>query len=352
VPSIPRSRIARLAAAAGLVALTASSLAIGSASAQRSLDDIKSRMNEIQADLNALQSSIEDLRTQEDELLQDLSSIELRQRELTSKKVKLQGRVVRAANVLYKAGQTDMLELLMTAESLTELTTRAEVLSEISQRDNAAVIEFTRTQEELDRLTAELSAKKDRLAETRARLADETDRLQAAFADASDDYDDLLAEIRARQAAERAAAQAPAPPIASAPVLPRPKGDMTCPVAGPHSFVDSWGAPRSGGRRHEGTDIMANYGTPVVAIVSGTITFAGYGGSAGNWQILSGSDGNSYWYMHNQRNIVTGGHVSVGQQIAEVGDTGNATGIPHLHFEYHPGGGGPVNPYPLLVGIC
>jgi murein DD-endopeptidase MepM/ murein hydrolase activator NlpD len=316
-------------------------------------------MSELQAELNAAQAKIEDLRSEEDQLLQDLAAIESRQEELAARNARLEGRVIRVANVMYKAGQTDMLEILMTARSLSELTARAEILSEISRRDNAAIIEYTRTSEELDRVAASLSAKKKMLADTRARLADESERLQAVFKDVSHEYDELLADIRARQAAQRraaaaaaAAAQAPAPSSPALASLPRPSGDMTCPVAGPHSFVDSWGDPRSGGRTHEGTDIMAGYGTPVVAIVSGTITFAGYGGSAGNWQILSGDDGNAYWYMHNRRNIVTGGHVTVGQQIAEVGDTGNATGIPHLHFEYHPGGGGPVNPYPLLVGIC
>ncbi len=341
--------------AACLLALTATSLLTGSAVAQRSLDDLKARMNQIQADLNAAQAEIEKLRSEEDRLLQDLTNIKARRQVLTAHKARLQARAVRVATVLYKAGDTDMLEILMTAKSISELTARAEVLSEISKRDNAAIIQYTRTQEELDRLAAELSAKEEMLSETRARLAEESDRLQADFANVSDEYDELLAEIRARQAAEREAAraaQAPAPSSSSLASLPRPSGDMTCPVAGPHSFVDSWGAPRSGGRTHEGTDIMATYGTPVVAIVSGTITFAGYGGSAGNWQVLSGDDGSAYWYMHNQRNIVTGGHVRVGQQIAEVGDTGNATGIPHLHFEYHPGGGGAVNPYPLLVGIC
>ncbi|MGH2807891.1 MAG: M23 family metallopeptidase, partial [Actinomycetota bacterium] len=182
------------------------------------------------------------------------------------------------------------------------------------------------------------------------------DRLVAA----QDDYEELkkrLAAQAAREAAREAAAASAAPsaPSVSAPSAPIvvPSGNMTCPVAGPNSFIDSWGYPRSGGRTHEGTDIMAAEGTPVVAITNGTITYSGYGSSAGNWLVLSGRDGHGYWYMHNRENLVTGGSVQVGQQIATVGNTGNASGgAPHVHFEYHPGGGGPVNPYSLLRGLC
>ncbi|MDQ3752829.1 MAG: M23 family metallopeptidase, partial [Actinomycetota bacterium] len=116
-------------------------------------------------------------------------------------------------------------------------------------------------------------------------------------------------------------------------------------------FVDSWGAPRDG-HTHVGVDLLADYGTPVVAIVAGTVTYAGYDGSGGNMIFLSGEDGNDYWYMHNQANLVTAGRVERGEQIATVGDTGNAVGIPHVHFEYHPGGGAPVNPYPVVAPIC
>ena len=68
---------------------------------------------------------------------------------------------------------------------------------------------------------------------------------------------------------------------------------------------------------------------------------------------LSGTDGNSYYYMHNQENFVgEGARVQVGEQIATLGDTGNAAGTPHLHFEFHPGGGSAINPYPLVNSLC
>lgn len=97
---------------------------------------------------------------------------------------------------------------------------------------------------------------------------------------------------------------------------------------------------------------MGSYGTPLVAITDGTITYAAYDGSGGNMIFMTGDDGHAYWYMHNQTNLVTSGRVSAGQQIATLGDTGNAAGTPHLHFEYHPNGGAPVNPYPLVASIC
>ncbi len=126
-----------------------------------------------------------------------------------------------------------------------------------------------------------------------------------------------------------------------------------CPLGQPRSFTDTWGAPRSGGRAHRGTDMLAPYGTPVYAIVDGTWSIQSPGPSAGLWAILRGSDGNQYWYMHLQSHTVANGaRVSAGQQTGTNGDTGNARGTPHVHFELHPGGGGAVNPYPLLRSVC
>jgi peptidoglycan LD-endopeptidase LytH len=344
---------ARLLVAAALLAASAVTVVTGRASGQESLDDLKARMSEIQADLDAATQKIEDLRTKEDLIRQRLGRIDQRMTDLRHDEARLEKRVVRAAKNLYMTGGASMLEALLTADSFSELTTRAEVLSRVSERDTQAFVEYARTKDELDDLTAELSDNQDELASTRSALSEEAAGLQDRFEAVSAEYQDLKDKLAA-QAAREAAASVAQPQVApaAAPVQVPATNGMACPVAGAVSFIDSWGYPRSGGRSHEGVDMMAAYGTPVVAITGGSITYAGYGGSAGNWIILSGDDGNGYWYMHNQSNLVSSGHVQAGQQIATVGDTGNAAGTPHLHFEYHPGGGGPVNPYPLVASIC
>ncbi len=121
------------------------------------------------------------------------------------------------------------------------------------------------------------------------------------------------------------------------------------PVAGPHSFSNDWGAPRSVGRTHKGCDIMANYGVPCVAVTGGYVSQYSQG-NAGNYVGLSGDDGTLYYYMHLQ-SYGKSGRVEAGDVVGYVGDTGNAKGCPHCHFEVHPGHGGPVNPYPLLVAL-
>ncbi len=126
----------------------------------------------------------------------------------------------------------------------------------------------------------------------------------------------------------------------------------TCPVNGPHSFIDSWGFARSGGRRHPGVDMLANIGVELVAPVSGRVEHSN-NSIGGRSYRLFGDDGN-YFYGTHLSAFGKDGQVSAGEVIGYIGDDGNAAGIPHLHFEIHPGGRGKpaVNPYLDVAAVC
>ncbi|MEZ5323107.1 MAG: peptidoglycan DD-metalloendopeptidase family protein [Microthrixaceae bacterium] len=131
---------------------------------------------------------------------------------------------------------------------------------------------------------------------------------------------------------------------------------FTFPVVGPVNFINSWGYARMPGTGqshwHEGTDIMAPSGRELVAVEDGTLFKVGTAGLGGMRVWLHGASGTDYYYAHLSAfgpGVVDGLAVTVGQVVGFVGSTGNAAGgASHVHFEIHPGGGRPINPFPLL----
>lgn len=128
------------------------------------------------------------------------------------------------------------------------------------------------------------------------------------------------------------------------------------PVAGANSYSDDFGAPRHQGR-HEGVDIMADRGTPLLAVADASVVRlsraeTGLGGIS-LW--LERADGTQYYYAHMTTitpGLDVGSRIGVGQVVGSVGNTGDARyGAPHLHFEVHPGGGAATDPYPHLVAV-
>ena len=121
------------------------------------------------------------------------------------------------------------------------------------------------------------------------------------------------------------------------------------PVQGPCAFIDTYGAPRGDGRKHEGVDIIARSGLYVYAAQDGVLTkkyLDAPRSLAGNGWRLTAADGTYFFYGHMSAfgdGLSVGSTVVAGQIIGYVGATGNA-GTPHVHFEIHPGGGSSINP--------
>ena len=223
-------------------------------------------------------------------------------------------------------------------ERLTEISRAAEE-ARVKQRD------ATRRSIQLAAKARKAASRVEQLLARQRRLLADTDSQLRA-----------LIEAEARRARELAAmaAQAAAATPGGGPVYSWPSGRYACPVGAVHSFVDTWGAPRSGGRRHQGTDVFAPYGSPAYAVTDGVVDKWGNGGLGGITLWIKSDTGDRYYYAHNSVNLVpVGTRVRAGDIVARVGNTGNAlTTPPHIHFEAHPGGGAAQNPYPFLKALC
>ncbi len=138
-----------------------------------------------------------------------------------------------------------------------------------------------------------------------------------------------------------------APAVASYPTPPT--ATHVFPVVGGATFSNDWGGPRPGGRHHQGIDLFATTGTPVVAISDGTLFKVGWN-TVGGWRFwLRDRWGNEFYHAHLSAFAPAakeGAVVKAGTVIGFVGNTGDAkTTPPHLHFEIHPGGGDPIPPF-------
>jgi murein DD-endopeptidase MepM/ murein hydrolase activator NlpD len=258
----------------------------------------------------------------------------------------------------------------------------SQYLEDVNGVDLSVVNELKIFRRELDRQTARLAEASKEQEANSAALEELAAQLYADLGAAQEVYDQLVtqqaAEEAQRKEEERLAAAAAATSTTAAtttvagasstttvagttsttappPPPPPPSGGGACPVAGAVYFTDTWGDPRSGGRTHEGVDMMAVRGTPVAAIYSGTISSLA-DNSLGGKTIWLRANGDTFYYAHldsHASGLSVGQSVTEGEIIGTVGSTGNASDLyPHLHFEYHPGGGAAVNPYPLVKGIC
>lgn len=219
-------------------------------------------------------------------------------------------------------------------------------------------------------LAASIEADEERQRQVIASLEQDEAQTAALLRDVSARESTLRAElrdIRAREEAEAARAAAATGGGGDSSRFPGASGGppiegMVCPVQGAvagRDFINDWGYPRSGGRWHQGNDLFASRGTPVIAVHNGTVVRwnppsapTALGGITVTYVTADGSE----WYNAHLATIADGvapgASVSRGQVIGTVGNTGNArTTPPHLHLGRRYAGSW-VNPWPTIGSVC
>jgi murein DD-endopeptidase MepM/ murein hydrolase activator NlpD len=237
-------------------------------------------------------------------------------------------------------------------EELVEEVTRLQVQAadERARRDDEQVAAAAAR----DRVAALEAAQTELVAEAAARH----ERQDAVLAALELDLEVVSSEVAAGQEAteQLTAAVVAAQQRALAGDTAGGGSGFLCPVAGAR-FINDWGFPRSGGRTHEGTDVFAPHGTPIVAVADATVVGVsrvdrGLGGLTVTYAV----DGYRFYNAHLAtvaEDIEVGTSVVAGQEIGTVGTSGNARGTPpHNHFGLYAPGRSAFNPYPLLAAAC
>ena len=252
---------------------------------------------------------------------------------------RIEARLAERAVTAFTTTPAFTIDLLLSSGSFTEFSDRLEFLGSVAQDDVDLALEQQTAQEDLRREREHLADLSLRQAEAAADLRDVQERIDAELGRIQGRVNALLEVYRKEQAAARAA-QAELEILGQSPDPSSPI--QVCPVAGPNSFVDSFGWPRDG-HTHQGIDLIAAAGTPVVAAHPGVVSHSS--SSSGGIQAYT-------FYAHLSGYSGASGSVGAGTVIGYVGSTGNAGSTNHLHFEYHPGGGAAINPYQMLLRVC
>ena len=325
--------------------------------AEKEKDSLASQLNSIIADMNDTKEKLEkkqdEIQKAEDELVQAKVD-ENDQYESMKKRIKF----------MYENGNSQLLEILVSSDSIGDLLNKAEYVSQISAYDRDMLIEFqdvvkdveekeaslkdeyevlSGLQDELvakqNEVQALLDSKKIQLADLEKQIGDNAATLQKLIEEAEAErikQEQQLAAQQAAQLQQQSSGGGSYTPPSTTPVVSG-SGQFTNPCPGA-VISSTFGYRDFDGAFHKGLDLAAGEGTPTYAAADGTVVIAGWSDSAGNWVVINHGNGLTTKYMHHSALCVTAGQTVVkGQQIGYVGNTGNSFGA-HLHFQVESGG--------------
>lgn len=295
------------------------------------------RMRELQRELNRLATGIATTEAEIHEAALRERALSREIQGLERRLAALRERLNERARAAYVLGPGTPFLYVFTATSAADVVNRIGYLEELNRRDGLLARKVQATEERV-------SIARDQVLRLRAKLDYARARLQA-------DRERLRRKLLASRALYAALRERKREVLWE---ISRIRPFAVCPVRGPHAISDSFGIwvhrseERGGDHVHQGVDIAAPLGTPIVA------PFDGYAVTANNRMGgLAVKVFGDFGYVYNAHLSRFGnlGWVQRGDIVGYVGATGNAGG-PHDHFEWHPGGGRAVDPYPFLMQVC
>jgi peptidoglycan LD-endopeptidase LytH len=326
----------------GLVAVLV--LALPVTAVAQTLDDLdraEERVESLEAELDAATAAYETTWARIEETKRELEALQRRALQLERQAREAERLIGDRARAVFKRGSTATLHTLLASEGSDAAVERASMVAALQLRERARVEEAVALRTALEQTRQLVAQREADLDELQAQLEAEAEVLQERLSEAQATAQRIRSVVARQRRIDRGSQ----------------RGIYACIFdPGTFRFRDTWGHPRSGGRRHRGTDVFAPMNQPVFAFTSGVVLRTSWSGLGGLGLYLRGDDGNVYYYAHLnsvEPNGRPGTRVTAGQLIARNGATGNASrSAPHVHFEVHPGGGGAINPYPWLAAAC
>lgn len=338
----------------------------------RRIDTLQGTITTLQQRQNAIQADLDDKRAELARTQRELRTVRARlvrlRAQLAHARVVLAERLVE----LYKSDQPDIVSVVLDADGFADLLENGAYLQRIGEQDRAIITAVRDAKAEMaaaarrlgtleerqQRIAAEIYERRNEVA--RVRIAVEGKR--NAIDEVRDDKQAVLRNVRthaheihedidalereqAQIEAKIRAAQGLGTTIPAGPI--RGGGRFIWPINGPLTSGFGYRVGPGITRFHQGLDIGDPEGTPIRAAGSGTVILAGYNGGYGNYTCIDHGGAVSTCYGHQSAiHVSTGQHVSQGQVIGLVGNTGYSFGA-HLHFEVRVNGT-PVQPLSYL----
>lgn len=324
-------------------------------------DNILSEISSLSSEMDKLYSEVNQLNSQISQSTKKIEELEQRSKELKEELEANKDLMNKRLRVLYKNKGTSYLEILLNAEGFSDFFAKLDTISTLISFNNDVIDEFRANQEELDKNIeastqekkilesakatvdanlADLNAKKEEKNKLMAKAEEELGSAEKLLAQNEAESKEILASIKAmEEAANRpsrgnSGSQSNSSSGSSSSqvstngmysitgtryAITSPFGYRTSPISGKQEF-------------HNGIDIGAPYGAPVYSLKSGTVTYAGVMNGYGNVVVVNHGDISTLYAHNSSISVSVGQTVSGGQQLANVGSTGWATG-PHIHFE-------------------